>query len=110
MTSQTQLDELERALSYEKLRDRINPDQVRDFVDNIDVTAVVVPFLVHAIMTPISEDVKRARRVPTRGGCRGRRQIAWIQAKVIIRKTQDDDWLISYVCFYCKLGAFDLDH
>ncbi len=43
VTSQTQLDELRRALGYEKLRDRINPAQVRDFVDNVDGLAIVVP-------------------------------------------------------------------
>ncbi len=37
-----QLDELHRALGYERLRDRINATQVRDFTDNIDVMSTVV--------------------------------------------------------------------
>jgi putative PIN family toxin of toxin-antitoxin system len=56
VTSQTQLDELERALSYEKLRDRIHPDQVRDFVDNIDVMAVVVPSVPAVTLSPDPDD------------------------------------------------------
>lgn len=43
VTSQAQLDELRRALGYEKLRGRINPAQVRDFTDNINVRAIVAP-------------------------------------------------------------------
>jgi len=42
VTSQAQLDELQRALGYEKLRDRIQSAQVQDFVANIDVLAIVV--------------------------------------------------------------------
>ncbi len=42
VTSQTQLDELQRALGYDRLHGRVSPEQVRDFVDNIDVMAVVI--------------------------------------------------------------------
>lgn len=56
VTSQSQLDELERALGYDKLRDRIRPDQVRDFVDNIDVMAVVVPSIPTVTLSPDPDD------------------------------------------------------
>lgn len=56
VTSPTQLVELERALSYEKLRDRINSDQVRDFVDNIDVMAVVVSSVPTLTRSPDPDD------------------------------------------------------
>ncbi len=56
VTSQTQLDELGRALGYEKFRDRINSDQMRDFVDNIDVMAVVVPSVPDVMLFPDPDD------------------------------------------------------
>jgi putative PIN family toxin of toxin-antitoxin system len=42
VTSQAQLEELQRALGYERLRDRINPEQARDFLENIEVSAIMV--------------------------------------------------------------------
>ncbi len=56
VTSQTQLDELQRALGYEKLRDRIHPAQVRDFVDNIDVMAIVVSSVTAVFVSPDPDD------------------------------------------------------
>jgi putative PIN family toxin of toxin-antitoxin system len=56
VTSQTQLDELLRALDYPKLRDRINPAQVQDFVANIDVMAIVVPPVTAVSVSPDPDD------------------------------------------------------
>jgi putative PIN family toxin of toxin-antitoxin system len=56
VTSHLQLDELRRALGYEKLRDRINPAQVRDFVDNIVVMAVIVPSVTAVAFSPDPDD------------------------------------------------------
>jgi putative PIN family toxin of toxin-antitoxin system len=42
VTSQVQLDELQRALGYERLRERISLEQGRDFLENIEVAAIVV--------------------------------------------------------------------
>jgi putative PIN family toxin of toxin-antitoxin system len=42
VTSQAQLDELLRALGYERLCDRISPEQARDFLENIETAAIVV--------------------------------------------------------------------
>jgi putative PIN family toxin of toxin-antitoxin system len=43
VTSQVQLEELRRALDYERLRDRISPDQARDILENMEVAVLVVP-------------------------------------------------------------------
>lgn len=56
VTSQTQLDELQRALGYAKLRDRINPAQVQDFVANIDVMAIMVPSVPAVSVSPDPAD------------------------------------------------------
>jgi putative PIN family toxin of toxin-antitoxin system len=45
VTSQAQLEELRRALGYERLRDRIHPDQARGVLENMEVAAIVVPSL-----------------------------------------------------------------
>jgi len=42
VTSQAQLDELLRALGYDRLRDRISPEQARDFLENIEAAAIMV--------------------------------------------------------------------
>jgi putative PIN family toxin of toxin-antitoxin system len=42
VTSQAQRAELQRALGYERLRDRIHPDQARDILENIEAVAVMV--------------------------------------------------------------------
>ena len=42
VTSQAQLDELLRALGYERLRDRISPEQARDFLENIEAAAIMM--------------------------------------------------------------------
>ena len=42
VTSQAQLDELLRALGYERLRDPISPEQARDFLENIEAAAIMV--------------------------------------------------------------------
>jgi putative PIN family toxin of toxin-antitoxin system len=42
VTSQAQLEELRRALGYERVRDRIHPDQARDVLENMEVAALVV--------------------------------------------------------------------
>ena len=42
VTSQAQLEELQRGLGYERLRDRINPEQARDFLENIEVAAIML--------------------------------------------------------------------
>lgn len=56
VTSQTQLDELQRALAYPKLRNRINSVQVQDFVANIDVIATVVASVVTVSVSPDPDD------------------------------------------------------
>jgi putative PIN family toxin of toxin-antitoxin system len=56
VTSQAQLSELHRALGYQKLRDRINLAQVQDFVDNIDVTAIVVLPVTTVLLSPDPDD------------------------------------------------------
>ncbi len=56
VTSQAQLNELYRALGYEKLRDRVNPNQVRDFVGNIDVMAIVVSNVTAVSLSPDPDD------------------------------------------------------
>jgi hypothetical protein len=56
VTSQTQLDELQRALDSPKLRDRINSAQVQDFVINIDVMAIVVPSVAAVSVSPDPDD------------------------------------------------------
>lgn len=56
VTSQTQLDELQRALGYDRPRDRVSFEQVRDFVDNIDVMAVVVSAVVPVNVSPDPDD------------------------------------------------------
>jgi putative PIN family toxin of toxin-antitoxin system len=43
VTSQAQLEELQRALGYEWVRDRIHPDQARDILENMEVAAIVLP-------------------------------------------------------------------
>jgi putative PIN family toxin of toxin-antitoxin system len=42
VTSPAQLEELRWALRYERVRDRIHPDQARDIVENMEVAAIVV--------------------------------------------------------------------
>jgi putative PIN family toxin of toxin-antitoxin system len=56
VTSQAQLDELQRALGYAKLQARINPEQVQDFVANIDVMAIVVPPVAPVSVSPDPDD------------------------------------------------------
>ena len=56
VTSPIQLNELQRALGYDRLRDRVSPEQVRDFVDNIDVLAVVVSPTTLVTVSPDPDD------------------------------------------------------
>lgn len=42
VTSGAQLRELRRALGYERLRDRISPEQARDVLENIEAAASIV--------------------------------------------------------------------
>lgn len=56
VTSQAQLDELQRALGYPKLRDRISPEQLHDFVVNIEMMAVVVSSILAVDLSPDHDD------------------------------------------------------
>lgn len=62
VTSAQQLDELRRVLDYEHLRKRIDPTQVRDFVENIEVLATTVDELpdVHASPDPADDAILAA--------------------------------------------------
>ena len=42
VTSGAQLSELQRAHGYERLRDRISPEQARDVLENIEAAAIIV--------------------------------------------------------------------
>ena len=56
VTSEEQLDELRRALTYEHLRTRIGPVQAREFLDNVDVFAVVATELPELSLSPDPAD------------------------------------------------------
>lgn len=56
VTSQAQLDELLRALGYERLRDRISPEQTRDFLENIEAAAIVAPSVDEVDFSPDPDD------------------------------------------------------
>jgi len=56
VTSREQLHELARVLSYPHLRDRIDPLQAQDFVENVEVLAVVATNLPRIDLSPDPDD------------------------------------------------------
>jgi putative PIN family toxin of toxin-antitoxin system len=56
VTSQAQLEELRRALGYERLRDRIPPGQARDILENVEVVAIMVPSIGHVEVSADPDD------------------------------------------------------
>ena len=56
VTSREQLDELARVLSYERIAARIDPVQARDFLENIDVLAVLATDLPLLELSPDPPD------------------------------------------------------
>jgi hypothetical protein len=56
VTSQAQLAEINRVVTYEHLRPRISPESVADLLDNIDVTAVVLNALPKIERSPDPDD------------------------------------------------------
>ena len=56
VTSQEQLDELARVLSYERIKSRIDPEQAQDFLDNVAVLAVMASKLPVLELSPDPSD------------------------------------------------------
>jgi putative PIN family toxin of toxin-antitoxin system len=56
VTSPAQLEELRRALGYERLRDRINPDQAQYFLESVAVAAIVVTSVGEVTFSADSDD------------------------------------------------------
>ena len=56
VTSQEQLDELARVLGYKHLRGRIDPVQAREFLENVDVLAVMATDLPTMELSPDPAD------------------------------------------------------
>lgn len=56
VTSKGQIDELRRVLTYERLQPYIQPDQARDFVENLEVLAVVAANLPTLNASPDPDD------------------------------------------------------
>lgn len=56
VTSTYQLDELRRAVGYERLRDRITPEQIREFLENVDAKATVLDDLPNVDVSPDRKD------------------------------------------------------
>ncbi len=56
VTSQQQLDELARVLAYEHLRSRIDPVQAQEFLENVDVLAVMATDLPTIELSPDPAD------------------------------------------------------
>ena len=56
VTSQAQLDELARVLTYDRIRERIHPVQAREFVENVEVLGVLVSDLPVLELSPDPPD------------------------------------------------------
>lgn len=56
VTSEEQIDELRRVLAYGRLKSRIHPEQARDFVENLEVLAIVATDLPHLQASPDPAD------------------------------------------------------
>lgn len=56
VTSREQIDELRRVLGYPKLRPYIDPDQARDFVENIEALASLATALPKVAASPDPDD------------------------------------------------------
>ncbi|MCA8950150.1 MAG: putative toxin-antitoxin system toxin component, PIN family [Planctomycetes bacterium] len=56
VTSSLQIDELRRVLRYERLRPYIDPDQARDFVENLEILAIVATDLPVLAVSPDPDD------------------------------------------------------
>lgn len=56
MTSQAQLTEIRRVVTYERLRPRITPEAVADLLDNLDVTVVIMDALPFIERSPDPDD------------------------------------------------------
>ena len=56
VTSEEQIDELRRVLAYERLQPYIHPEQARDFVENLEVLAIVATDLPTLEVSPDPDD------------------------------------------------------
>ena len=56
VTSEEQIDELRRVLGYERLQPYIHPEQARDFVENLEVLAIVATDLPTLEVSPDPDD------------------------------------------------------
>lgn len=56
VTSRAQIDELRRVLGYPKLRPYLDPDQARDFVENIEALASLATSLPKVTASPDPDD------------------------------------------------------
>lgn len=56
VTSEEQIDELRRVLAYERLQPYIHPEQARDFVENLEVLAILATDLPTLEVAPDPDD------------------------------------------------------